>query len=90
MTSPKGMDELLLGTEFEDIHDWVERLKMVTKVKRIDEQKLFKIDKLNLRDKSKEWFKNLVVALTNWQAMKVVMLLKYGIVDKEYIEAKLD
>lgn len=63
---------------------------MATKVRRIDEQKLFKIDRLNLRNKSKEWFKKLVVALTNWQAMKVVMLLKYGIVDKEEIKVKLD
>jgi hypothetical protein len=42
-TSPKGMDELLWCREFEDIHDWVERLEMATKVKVIDELKLFKI-----------------------------------------------
>jgi hypothetical protein len=83
MTSPKDMDELLWGKEFEAIHDWVERLEMATKVRGIDEQKMFKIGKLNFRDKSKEWFKKLVVVLTNWQAMKVVMLLKYGIMDKE-------
>jgi hypothetical protein len=39
---------------------------MATKVRGNDEQKMFKIGKLNLRDKSKEWFKKLVVALTNW------------------------
>jgi hypothetical protein len=54
MTSPKGMDELLRGKEFEDVHDWVERLEMATKVRGIDEQKLFKIGRLNLRNKSKE------------------------------------
>jgi hypothetical protein len=32
MTNPKGMDELLWGREFEDVHDWAERLKMATKV----------------------------------------------------------
>jgi hypothetical protein len=48
MTSPKGMDENSWGKEFEDFHDWVERLEMEAKVKGIDEKKLFKINKLNL------------------------------------------
>jgi hypothetical protein len=39
------------------VHDWVERLEMVAEVRSIDELKLFKIDKFNLRGKSKEWFK---------------------------------
>ncbi len=37
MTSPKCMDELLWGREFEDVHDWSKRLKMVIEVGRIDE-----------------------------------------------------
>jgi hypothetical protein len=48
MTSPKAMDELFWGKEFEDVHDWVERLEMAAEVRGIDEQKLFKIGKLNL------------------------------------------
>jgi hypothetical protein len=54
MTSPKGMYEFFWGKEFENIHDWVEKLEMAAKVKGIDEQKLFKIGKLNLRGKAKE------------------------------------
>lgn len=62
MTSPKCMDELLWGREFEDVHDWSKRLKMVIEVGRIDEQKLFKIGRLNLIGKSKEWYKKLADA----------------------------
>jgi hypothetical protein len=47
---------------------------MAIEIRGIDEQKLFKIGRLNLKDKSKEWFKKLVVVLTNWQTIKVVML----------------
>jgi hypothetical protein len=31
MTTPNGMDELLWGKEFEDVHNWVERLKWLLK-----------------------------------------------------------
>ncbi len=47
MTSLKGMDELFWGKEFEDVHDWVERLEMAVEMKGIDELKLFKIGRLN-------------------------------------------
>jgi hypothetical protein len=71
MTSPKGMDELFWGKEFEDVHDWVDRLEMATKVREIDEQKLFKIGMLNLGGKSKDWYKKLATIPTNWPAMKL-------------------
>jgi hypothetical protein len=29
MTSPKRMDELFWGKEYEDVHDWVKRLEML-------------------------------------------------------------
>jgi ATP-dependent exoDNAse (exonuclease V) beta subunit len=51
---------------------------------------LLKIGKLNLRGKTKEWFKKFVTTLADWPTMKVAMLLKYGIVDKEEVRAKLD
>jgi hypothetical protein len=63
---------------------------MAAKVKGIDEQKLFKIGKLNLRGKAKEWFKKIATNPTNWPTMKAAMLLEYGIVDKEEVRAKLD
>jgi len=31
-----------------------------------------------------------MVAPTNWQTMKITMLLKYGIINKEEVRAKLD
>ncbi len=44
---------------------------MAMKVKGIDEQMLFKIGRLNLRNKFKEWFKKLVVALIDCTTTKV-------------------
>jgi hypothetical protein len=38
---------------------------MVTEVRGIDELNVFEIGKLNLKGKSKEWFKKLVATLTN-------------------------
>jgi len=55
MVSLKGMDELLWGKKFEDVHDWVEHLEMVAEMRGIYEHKLFKIGMLYLRGKSKEW-----------------------------------
>jgi hypothetical protein len=43
----------------DNVHDWVERLKIATKVRGIDEQKLFKIGRLNLKGKSNGWFTNM-------------------------------
>jgi hypothetical protein len=37
------MDELLWHREFEDVHDWVERLEMVAEMKVNDKLKLLKI-----------------------------------------------
>jgi hypothetical protein len=37
MTSFKGMDEFFWGKEFEDVHDWVNRLEMAIEVRRNDE-----------------------------------------------------
>jgi hypothetical protein len=79
------MDELLWGKEFEDVHDWVEKLEMVAEVKGIDELKLYKISKLNLRGNFKEWFKKLVATPITWQDMEATMLLKYVTIDKEEI-----
>jgi hypothetical protein len=46
---------------------------MATNVSGINEQKLFKIGRLNLRSKYKEWFKKLAMMPVDWQAIKVVM-----------------
>jgi hypothetical protein len=53
------MDELLWGREYEDVGDWAERLTMAAKVRDLTTDKLFKIAKLNLRGRAKEWFRKL-------------------------------
>jgi hypothetical protein len=53
------MDELFWGRDHEDVTDWAERLTMATKVRDLNADKLFKIAKLNLRGRAKEWFKRL-------------------------------
>ncbi len=63
---------------------------MVAKSKRIDEQKMFKIGRLNLQVKSKDWYNKLVITLADWPCMKVAMPLKYNTMDKEEIRAKLE
>jgi hypothetical protein len=53
------MDELFWGREYEDVSDWAERLTMVAKVRDLTADKLFKIAKLNLRGRAKDWFQKL-------------------------------
>jgi len=55
MISPKGMDELFWDKDMEDVFDWTKRLQMATKVKELDEDKFFKIAKLNLKGKARNW-----------------------------------
>ncbi len=66
MTSPQGMDELFWGQDHEDVNDWVERLIMAAEVWDLNVDKLFKITKLSLKGRAKEWFKKLNPAPTNW------------------------
>jgi hypothetical protein len=48
MTNLKSMGEIFWGKEFEDILDWIERLKIASKVRGYNEMKLFKSTKLNM------------------------------------------
>jgi hypothetical protein len=48
MTSPQVMDELFWGRDYEDVNDWVEHLNMVAEARDLNDDKLFKIAKLNL------------------------------------------
>jgi hypothetical protein len=45
---------------------------------------------LNLKGKSKEWFKKLVVTPMDWETMKATMLLKHGTIDKKEVRTKFD
>ncbi len=60
------MDELFWDKEFEDVHDWFERVEMVAEVKGINETKLFKIGKFNLKGKLKRWFKKMAIVPISW------------------------
>jgi hypothetical protein len=62
------MDELFWGRNHEDINDWAERLTMAAEVQ--DLNKLFKIAKLNLRGRAKEWFRRLQPALVDWVELR--------------------
>jgi hypothetical protein len=53
------MDELLWGRDHEDVNDWVERLTMDAEMRDLPADKLFKIAKLNLRGRAKDWFRRL-------------------------------
>ncbi len=43
MTKPQGLDELIWNKEYENIHDWVERLTMAIDMKASNQDKLFKL-----------------------------------------------
>ncbi len=55
------MDELFWGRDHEDVNDWAERLSMAAEVQDLNANKLFKIAKLNLRSKAKDWYWRLQV-----------------------------
>ncbi len=78
MTSPQGMDELFWGRNHENVSDWAERLSMVVEVRDLNADKLFKIAKLNLRGRA------------DWLELRTLILQKYGNVDTDDIQMKLD
>ncbi len=53
------MDELFWGRDHEDVIDWAEQLTMAAEVRDLTADKLFKIAKLNLWGRAKEWFRRL-------------------------------
>jgi hypothetical protein len=84
------MDELFWGRDHEDVNDWAERLTMDAEVRDLNADKLFKIAKLNLRGRAKEWFKKLQSMLADWAELRVLIVQKYGHVDDDDIQMKLD
>jgi len=90
MTSPQGMDELLWGRDHEDVNDLAERLIMAAEVRNLNADKLFKIVKLNLRGRAKEWFKRLQLTPADWTELRNLIVQKYGNVDADDIRMKLD
>jgi hypothetical protein len=84
------MDELFWGRDHEDVNDWAERLTMAAEVRDLNADKLFKIAKLNLRGRAKEWFKKLQLVPADWAELRVLIVQKYGCVDDDDIRMKLD
>jgi hypothetical protein len=79
------LDDLFWGREYEDITDWAERLTMAAEVRDLTPDKPFKIAKLNLRGRAKEWFRRLQPAPTDWTELRTLMVQKYGDVDADDI-----
>jgi len=84
------MDELFWGCEHEDVSDWAERLTMAAEVRDLNADKLFKIAKLNLRGRAREWLRRLQPTPVDWVELRTSILQKYGNVDDDDIRAKLD
>jgi hypothetical protein len=90
MISLQGMDELYWGKDHEDVNNWAEHLTMAVEVTNLNDDKLFKIAKLNLRSKAKKWFKKLIPPLVDWTVLRIVIIQKFGDVDVDEIRVKLD
>jgi len=63
---------------------------MAVEVRDLNADKLFKIAKLNLRGRAKEWFKRLQPAPADWAELRTLIVQKYGDVDADDIRMKLD
>jgi hypothetical protein len=84
------MDDLFWGREYEDVSDWAERLTMAAEVRDLNADKLFKIAKLNLKGKAKDWFRKLQPAPTDWLELRTFIIQNYGSVGDDDIRVKLD
>ncbi len=63
---------------------------MVTEVRNLNDDKLFKIVKLNLHNWTKEWFKKLNPPLIDWTVLRITIIQNFGDVDVDEIRVKLD
>jgi hypothetical protein len=59
-------------------------------VQDLNADKLFKIAKLNMRGRAKEWFKRMQPAPADWPELRTLIEQKYGNVDADDIKMKLD
>ncbi|CAK9861042.1 unnamed protein product [Sphagnum jensenii] len=63
---------------------------MVAEVRDLNADKLFKIAKLNLRGRAREWFKRLQPPPANLPELRMMIVQKYGNVDADDIQMRLD
>jgi hypothetical protein len=84
------MDELFWGQNMEDVFDWIERLHMAIKVRELDEEKLFKIAKLNLRGKARDWYHRIDLAPYDQVTLQALLHQQYGVYDEDELRFKMD
>jgi hypothetical protein len=89
MISPQGLDKLFWGRDHEDVNVWAKHLTMATEVRDFNDDKLFKIAKLNLRGRTKEWFKKLNLLRTYWIVLRTTIVQKFGDVDVDVDEIRI-
>jgi len=58
---------------------------MAAEVRDLNADKLFKIAKLDMRGRTKEWFKRLQPAPVDWVELRALIVQKYGNVDADDI-----
>jgi hypothetical protein len=63
---------------------------MAAEVRDLTPDKLFKIAKLNLRGRAKEWFRRLQPVPTDWTELRTLKVQKYGTVDADDIRMRMD
>jgi len=63
---------------------------MAVEVKYFNDDKLFKITKLNLHCQAKDWFKKLNPPLVDWTILRTTIVQKFGDVDANEIHVKLN
>jgi len=63
---------------------------MAIEVRDLNADKLFKIVKLNMRGRAKEWFRRLQPAPADLTELRNLIVQKYGGVDADDIQMKLD
>jgi hypothetical protein len=63
---------------------------MAAEVCDLTPDKLFKIAKLNLRGRAKEWFRRLQPVPVDWADLCNQMIQKYGNIDVDDIRIKMD
>jgi hypothetical protein len=63
---------------------------MVVEVCDLTVDKLFKIAKLNLRGRAKEWFRRLQPVLADWTELRTLMVQKYRDIEADDIRMKMD
>ncbi len=63
---------------------------MAAEVRDLTPDKLFKIAKLNLRGRAKEWFRRLQPAPIDWTKLRTLIVQKYGNIDADDIRMRMD